>query len=119
MSTKQMTTREGWWKFVPVLEAREAFKTHGSLKGTDNPQWRFGEMPYEYRDSVKQADYVVYSYSTPIAWHVPNEGWVVPQVKYSTTTTRHQNMISVAVDMVVKKNTHGVHNDLQRWMERH
>ena len=34
---------------------------------------------------------VIYSYSTPIAWHDSDRGWVIPDVSYSaTTSTRHQ-----------------------------
>lgn len=34
---------------------------------------------------------VIYSYSTPIAWHDSRYGWIIPVVSYSTTTsTRHQ-----------------------------
>lgn len=49
-----------------------------------------GWLPREHRAAVLAADYVVYSYATPIAWHVPGEGWTVPDVKYSVTTSRHQ-----------------------------
>lgn len=36
--------------------------------------------------------YVVYSYSTPIAWHTLG-GWYVVSQKFSVTTSRHQNLI--------------------------
>lgn len=50
-------------------------------------------------------DYVIYSYSTPIAWHVPpdsdeedgDERWVIPKVYYSATTSRHQNLVRTAL----------------------
>lgn len=37
--------------------------------------------------------FVVWSYSTPIAWWSPKFGWVAPAVKYSKTTSRHQNLV--------------------------
>lgn len=39
--------------------------------------------------------FVVWSYDTPIGWR-DHMGWRVPDVKYSVTTTNHQNVLSVA-----------------------
>lgn len=72
----------------------------GEMHGTRDVQWRWGRLPIEYRDSVKTADYVVYSFSTPIAWHTPDGEWHVPDVKYSQTTTKHQGKISVALSVL-------------------
>ena len=36
--------------------------------------------------------FVVRSYETPIAWVVPGEDAVIPDVKYSSTTSRQQNI---------------------------
>lgn len=51
----------------------------------------FGRLPRQYRDSVSDATYVVYSYATPIAWV---DFWgevVIPAETYSRTTScRHQ-----------------------------
>lgn len=34
---------------------------------------------------------IIYSYSTPIAWHDSRYGWIVPDVSYSiTTSSKHQ-----------------------------
>ena len=41
--------------------------------------------------------YVVYSYATPIAWFAPSFGWVVPDVRYSQTTGRHQSRVRLGV----------------------
>lgn len=35
-------------------------------------------------------DYVVWSYSTPIAWHLTNGEWYKVEQKFSITTTKHQ-----------------------------
>lgn len=71
----------------------------GEMRGTAKVEWKWGRLDYSYRESVKRADYVVYSYSTPIAWHTP-EGWVMPDVKYSPTTTTHQGKVSVALSVM-------------------
>jgi hypothetical protein len=48
-------------------------------------------------------DYVIWSYDTPIAWHVVDdlmvgpEHWVMPDESYSVTTTRHQNLVRTAL----------------------
>lgn len=57
-----------------------------------------GRLPAEHHDSERQASYVVYSYATPIAWHVPDVGWIMPMQKYSQTTTQHQNHIQVTLE---------------------
>lgn len=57
-----------------------------------------GRLPRGFHDSLAKADYVVYSYSTPIGWHVPFEGWHVPEVTYSATTSgKHQPILRSAV----------------------
>lgn len=48
-------------------------------------------------DTVSQADFIVYSYRTPIAWHIPGEGWIVPPVTYSVSTSRHQQSVRMAL----------------------
>ena len=54
-----------------------------------------GRLPTAWRDLFYAAEdegrleYIVYSYWTPIAWHTKDEGWVVPPVKYSPTTSKH------------------------------
>lgn len=64
----------------------------------------FGYLPREYSDELAErvqlgaVGYVVYSYGTPIAWRDDaREHWVIPDVKYSSTTSRHQNIVKAAV----------------------
>jgi hypothetical protein len=47
--------------------------------------------------AVEGRAFVIFSYRTPIAWMIRNEGWVVPDTRYSVTTTHHQNVTRTAV----------------------
>ncbi|HSX68447.1 hypothetical protein [Nocardioides sp.] len=79
---------------------RDPFKTHGALEGRETlGRWDSGRLPSEYVESFLTADYAVYSYATPIAWHVPDFGWVMPETRYSLTTTRHQSTVSYALSL--------------------
>lgn len=58
-----------------------------------------GRMPHEDAERLADAtgvDYVVWSYSTPIAWH-DEQGWHVPDARYSPTTSQHQGTVRVAI----------------------
>lgn len=93
-------------KKVPTRDAsgpisrREAFVSHGALsaRGHTGPgdSLIFGELPGTARESMKSLsdiDYVVHSYSTPIGVHSKSQGWVIPDVKYSRTTSKHQSQL--------------------------
>ena len=75
---------------------RVAFNCNGTLTGAAPRELGMpysGRLPVEFRDSfwadITSPDaFVVYSYATPIAWFANGE-WVVPQAKYSVTTSRH------------------------------
>ena len=60
--------------------------------------YELGRLPQEFRDQLKldKPFYIVYSYSTPIAWF-SDKGWFIPEVKYSVTTSKHQNYVRRAV----------------------
>lgn len=103
----QLSTRKSFRDFADALQKLQAFKTYGNLY-SEGPQmpgyWAEGRLPFEYKASCAQADYVVYSYGTPIAWHLRGDyasdaghEWVLPDEGYSLTTTRHQNKIAVAL----------------------
>lgn len=64
----------------------------------------FGHLPQEYKEDLRKimattGAYVVYSYKTPIGWLAKTEGaeWQIPNVTYSSTTTHHQSVLSVAI----------------------
>lgn len=62
-----------------------------------------GELPLEWFQVLREQHaasheshgrmYIVYSYSTPIGWIAPGFGWVVPKVRHSTTTSKHQGLV--------------------------
>lgn len=56
-----------------------------------------GDLPHEWREQLNRdrPTYVVYSYGTPIAWVANRNGGkvaVIPLVRYSSSTSRHQNI---------------------------
>jgi hypothetical protein len=97
--TVKLTTRDGWWKFRDVIAKREDFSTHGALRGEFGPFISTGQLPADWRNLLQiGADYVIYSYGTPIAWHRPADDlWIMPDEKYSVTTSRHQSKIFTAI----------------------
>jgi hypothetical protein len=50
----------------------------------------------KYNEALNRADYWVYSYNTPIAWHTA-DGWYVVEQKFSVTTSKHQNYVRRAI----------------------
>lgn len=87
----------------------------GNVKGKRvSDQWEVetGKLPQEWRDRMRKdmeragCLYVVWSYKTPIAWCTmphPSKAdqrheWTVPDVKYSPTTTNHQNVVRVEIE---------------------
>lgn len=95
--TDTLRAKGPWWEMAPYLRAREAFKTHGAMRAEESAPVYTGHLPAEYSDSARSADYVVYSYDTPIAWHVPGEGWTIPDHKYSVTTSAHQGKVRTCI----------------------
>ena len=101
------TTTRNASAIADALRNCEDFTTPGALKGVANPRFvNFGRMPvvdasamYRARDDVG-IDYVVYSYGTAIAYRTENKEWVVPDAKYSVTTSRHQSTIRYALTLI-------------------
>ena len=93
----KVTNREA----VGKIARREVFyNATGSFTGKDigvHPTgYRFGWMP-EWAERVLSEGgraYVVFSYATPIGWFdYRRDTWVVPRVRYSNTTGRHQSRL--------------------------
>lgn len=90
----------GWWRVRDAVKNGQEFtNTNGTFRGEHGPargMWSTGQLFNEYRDSVAEADYVIYSYGTPIAWRVGGE-WITPDTRYSMTTSHHQGKAFTAV----------------------
>jgi hypothetical protein len=101
--THTVSTNTSPYVFRSLLETHTPFRTYGHLKGvsiTLGLAWQLdkGALGAEYHPSFLRADYAVYSYRTPIAWHdgVADE-WCIPNANYSPTTSRHQNKMRAAL----------------------
>jgi hypothetical protein len=104
MATKYATRQ----KIAEKIDKRENF-TFGNISGrwvtSHQSAWNTAWLPDFLRDqlnaSIEQADtYVVYSYTTPMAWNNGTQGkyaWFQPEVSYSKATTHHQSVIAVAI----------------------
>lgn len=61
----------------------------------------FGYLPLVWQDVLyaerRDVTFTIASYATPIAWCTDTHGWTVPDVRYSVTTSRHQNVIRRAL----------------------
>lgn len=93
--------KAGWWHFHDALVGTpEAFTTNGALRGSDGTAFDMGQLPENFHESARSATYTVYSYSTPIAWKNEDSVWIVPDVKYSVTTSAHQSKIATAIRQI-------------------
>jgi hypothetical protein len=95
----RLTTRS--IRTAQAIRDREDFRTGGSLYGESTGRmsaWQSGYLSGDdldqFRLDMLNIDYVVMSYSTPIAWHWTGEdgstGWHVVAQKFSATTSKHQ-----------------------------
>jgi len=61
-----------------------------------------GRLPMIYRDILTEqckrgyVRYIIFSYNTPIAWALFGGKWEIPDVRYSKSTTHHQNSVGTA-----------------------
>lgn len=58
-----------------------------------------GMLPSNFAEQMRSENpsYVIKSYQTPVAWH-GEKGWTVPDVKYSSTTSRLQGTIRRSIN---------------------
>lgn len=98
-------TTSGKWPgpIVRAIQNLEEFKS-GAMTATkadrylnSQPGRLEGDTAERWRTDHEHIDYVVWSYATPIAWHLSDGTWVAPDDKYSPTTTRHQRFVYLAV----------------------
>lgn len=74
---------------------------NGSIRGEAGPTFTTGRLAEvmtdtDYRIASGQlgsAQFVIYSYATPIAWLTHDGAWIVPDARYSRTTGRHQSYL--------------------------
>jgi len=88
-----------------LISSKTPFHTHGALHAKFMRVGdTLGSLPAEYRPQFAEdwlasgrEMYVVFSYTTPIAWFAPSLGhdgaWRIPDAKYSVTTSRHQGKL--------------------------
>lgn len=92
-------------KIIKAIRSNEEFSI-ATMRGKAGYGVGGGTMPrrevyYEAVDAAKalgKAVYTVLSYATPIGWHVEGEGWTIPDVKYSVTTSAHQGIMREAAN---------------------
>jgi hypothetical protein len=91
---------------ISAITTRQHFaNSGGTLRGShwgDFHPADLGRLPKEYRELFAQdayaGRYVVYSYSTPIAWcDTFNDHWEVPPINYSVTTRKHVALVMAAI----------------------
>ena len=94
----KLTTRSSWMEFRDAIESGQDFDTSGALKGRNERYgaMNLGRLPRDLDATARDADYVVYSYATPIAWRTQGQ-WHTPAERYSVTTSRHQSLIFTAI----------------------
>jgi hypothetical protein len=92
MTTKRTTNKDA----VQLISDRIAF-TGSNFYGVVTPpnfndyEPILGMLPSEFLPALEDAEYIVYSYQTPILWFA-NGSWHYPKVKYSHSTSRHQSL---------------------------
>ncbi len=74
-----------------------SFKTN-ALSAISGSVFATGELPPPHREEYRKAaeegliTYTVLSYRTPIAWVLESGEVVIPEVRYSVTTSGHQGI---------------------------
>jgi hypothetical protein len=114
--SKQFSVKSGKREHVENTRAAirnlEEFKTRGGLLGTGANWHGSGKLSgpdlKQWERDVNDIDYVVYSYSTPIAWHVaelpPGTGrWYGVSQRFSQTTSTHQSVVAYALTETPKR----------------
>lgn len=102
MSDTRPTVSSRDRKVAEMIRDRKGFKTYGSFSAQSTldaglGNWDSGKLYGEdlesFREQCRLIDYVVYSYSTPIAWYSQEYGWYVARGKWSLTTSHHQGKL--------------------------
>lgn len=87
-----------------AIRDRKPFQTYGSLRGEEivHPYVDSGRLDQNetacLRADLSFIDYVVWSYGTPIAWHLRDGYWHKVAQKFSMTTSHHQGKLYLLGD---------------------
>ena len=89
---------------VHYIATRQQFKA-SALSGSSFKKYtvdagRLNAEEYAKLNEATQGEewvYVVFSYGTPIAWHIDGGEWYVVSQKFSVTTSKHQNLVRRAI----------------------
>lgn len=81
-----------------AIKAQEPFvlRNGSTLRGVAEAPSYLGHLPSGLSEGIENAEYVVISYQTPIAWVIDGEA-TVPDVGYSPSTGQHQYMAAHAL----------------------
>jgi len=97
---KDRASRETWEQIISQMIPFNA----GAMRGrvVNQGAWvdNTGQLPPEYAKEIREGnpEYIVFSYETPIMWHDAVTGkWRFPRVKYSATTSSHQQHAEYAI----------------------
>lgn len=87
------------------VEAKQEFSANGTLFGGEKFDNQFGRLPQQYWQEIKSDSeakdfYLIVSYQTPIAWFANGE-WRVPNVNYTTTTSRHLSKTGIRINRII------------------
>jgi hypothetical protein len=95
----KLSTRD-YEGIAKAISENKPFNTHGSLRGAPQAEATYaGWLAHKYLASYRDADYVIWSYQTPIAWRTQGQ-WIQPADKYSVTTSKQQGTVRRALRML-------------------
>jgi hypothetical protein len=92
-------------RIIAALKAQVPFE-YSSISGwtaRGDGEMRTEELPEVHTQELRGMDragmvaFIVMSYRTPIAWILKSGTLVMPDVKYSVTTTQHQEIVREAL----------------------
>jgi hypothetical protein len=102
--TERLSLNNSWRageRMAELCETGHAWQNHsGSFRGEpwNRSYVDTGQMPDAQAKIIREfahageLDYVVWSYSTPIAYRAGGQ-WYIPTTKYSVTTSKHQGKL--------------------------
>lgn len=87
------------------IRRQQPFRLKGpgkpTLWATCDPPSFLGHLPPQHSVGIETAEYVVMSYTTPIAWLIDGEA-VIPDVGYTPTTSQHQYLAADGLGVVFR-----------------